>query len=94
MSRSQPSNYLTSLLTSETASVYIRQREETTTMSLDVPKFQIVKGRRPGTKYAVFNDSFELFEFTLLMPWVFADCSVVNFGEYDNAFDITHWGPN
>lgn len=53
------------------------------------PPFQIERGRRPGTYYAVFKDAGAAFEFHMQYPWVFDDCPIVHFGQYENAFDIT-----
>lgn len=58
-------------------------------VSVEPPRYQIVEGRRPGTVYAVFRNSYEAFEFDLLFSWVFEGCPIVHFGDYENAFDIT-----
>ena len=62
---------------------------ETMPVSVDLPAFDIRKGNRPGTYYAVFNNALEAFEFDLLVPWAFEGCPIVHFGQYENAFDIT-----
>lgn len=53
------------------------------------PPFEIIKGRRPGTYYAVFQSTGAAYEFDRMYPWVFDGCPIVHFGAYENGFDIT-----
>jgi len=57
--------------------------------SVGDPPFEIIRGRRPGTYFAVFRNTYEALEFDLHYPWVFEGCPIAHFGQYENAFDIT-----
>ena len=85
---------LEDLIMQESEQSYIRYRELTKSKNFDLPCFKICSGNRPGTRYAVFNNYSELLEYDLVLPWVFADCVITHYGNYDNAFDITHWRMN
>ena len=79
------------LLTAESDEDYLSIREFMMPRSWDVPEFLVINGFRPGTKYAVFTSASALFEFTLILPWVFDGCPIASVLKEDNAFDITHW---
>jgi hypothetical protein len=65
---------------------YVYQRESTPA-SIDPPKFKIKKGL-DGLYYAVFKSEWDWYEFDLLYPHYFKDCTLSCFNGYYNAVCI------
>lgn len=56
------------------------------TCESDDVEFAIMRGRRPGTWFAVFKNPQDAFVFDMAFPWVFWGCPITN---SECAFDIT-----
>lgn len=49
-----------------------------------VPRFKIKRGFRPGSFYAVFEDGW----YAEQMEWLFKDCRVASFGQFENSYEL------